>query len=99
MIASIDDGYYFIKTGNGQADATGEFMFGVNFGYEIKKGKLGRPLKDTTIAGVAFDVLKTVDMLSDDLSWSCSGMCGKKQMIPVGMGGPAIRAFVNVGGR
>jgi TldD protein len=99
MIASIDDGYYFIKTGNGQADATGEFMFGVNFGYEIEKGKLGRPLKDTTIAGVAFDVLKTVDMLSDDLSWSCSGMCGKKQMIPVGMGGPAIRAFVNVGGR
>ncbi len=99
MIASIDDGYYFIKTGNGQADATGEFMFGVNFGYEIKKGKLGRPLKDTTIAGVAFDVLKTVDMVSDDLSWSCSGMCGKKQMIPVGMGGPALRVFVNVGGR
>ncbi len=99
MIASIDDGYYFTKTGNGQADATGEFMFGVNMGYEIKKGKLGRALRDTTISGVAFEVLKTVDMLSDDLSWSCSGMCGKKQMIPVGMGGPAVKVRINVGGR
>ena len=66
MIASIDDGYYLLDTNNGQADTTGEFMFGVTFGYEIKKGKLGRPLLDTTISGVAFDMLKTVDMLSDD---------------------------------
>ena len=88
-----------MKTGNGQADATGEFMFGVNFGYEIKKGKLGRALRDTTISGVAFEMLKTVDMLSDDLTWSCTGMCGKKQPIPVGMGGPAVKCKVNVGGR
>jgi TldD protein len=99
MISSIDDGYFFVKTGNGQADATGEFMFGVNFGYEIKKGKLGRALRDTTISGVAFEMLKTVDMLSDDLTWSCTGMCGKKQPIPVGMGGPAVKCKVNVGGR
>ncbi len=99
MIASVDDGYYLVSTGNGQADATGEFMFGVELGYEIKKGKLGRAIKNTTISGVAFEMLKTVDMLSDDLSWVCTGMCGKKQPIPVGMGGPAIRCKVNVGGR
>lgn len=99
MIASIDDGYYFVKTGNGQADATGEFMFGVDFGYEIKKGKIGRAIKSTTISGIAFEMLKTVDMLSNDMSWNCSGMCGKKQPIPVGMGGPAIKCKVNVGGR
>lgn len=99
MIASIDDGYYLVKTGNGQADATGEFMFGVNFGYEIKKGKITRAIKDTTISGVAFEMLKTVDMLSDDMVWACSGMCGKKQLIPVGMGGPAIKCKVNIGGR
>ncbi len=99
MIASIDDGYYFIDTGNGQADATGEFMFGVNFGYEIKNGKIARPLRDTTIAGVAFEVLKTVDMLSDELTWGSSGMCGKKQPMPVGMGGPAVKLKINVGGR
>ena len=54
MIASIDNGYYFVKTGNGQADSTGEFMFGINFGYEIKNGKLGKAVKNTTISGVAF---------------------------------------------
>ncbi|MBR0445332.1 MAG: TldD/PmbA family protein [Clostridia bacterium] len=99
MIASIDDGYYLIDTNNGQADTTGEFMFGVTMGYEIKKGKLGRAILDTTISGVAFDMLKTVDMVSDEMVWASSGMCGKKQPMPVGMGGPALRCRVNIGGR
>ena len=54
---------------------------------------------DTTISGVAFDMLKSVDMVSDDMTWVSSGMCGKKQPMPVGMGGPAIRCKVNIGGR
>lgn len=99
MIASIDDGYYLIDSGNGQADTTGEFMFGVTMGYEIKKGKLGRALLDTTISGVAFDMLKTVDMVGDTVVWSSSGFCGKKQPMPVGMGGPALRCKVMIGGR
>ena len=99
MISSIDDGYYLVKTGNGQADSTSEFMFAITMGYEIKNGKLGRAIKDTTISGIAFDVLKTVDMISSDMSWSSAGMCGKKQIIPVGMGGPAIKCKVNIGGR
>ena len=99
MIASIDDGYYLLDTNNGQADTTGEFMFGVTFGYEIKNGKLGRPLLDTTISGVAFEMLKTVDMISDEMVWASSGMCGKKQPMPVGMGGPAIKCRVTIGGR
>lgn len=99
MIAAVDDGYYLVSTNNGQADTTGEFMFGVSMGYEIKHGKLGRAILDTTISGVAFDMLKTVDMLSDDMAWSCSGTCGKKQPMPVGMGGPAIKCKVTMGGR
>ena len=99
MIASIDDGYYLIHSNNGQADTTGEFMYGVTFGYEIKNGKLARPLLDTTISGVAFDMLKTVDMISDDITWVSAGMCGKKQPMPVSMGGPAIRCRVTIGGR
>ncbi len=99
MIASVEDGYYLMKSGNGQADSTSEFMFGIVQGYEIKKGKLGRGIKEMTISGVAFDVLKTVTMVSDDMKWSCFGMCGKKQMISVGMGGPAIKCKVNIGGR
>lgn len=99
MIASVDDGYYFIRASNGQADSTSEFMFGVVMGYEIKNGKLGKAVRDCTISGVAFDMLKTVTMISDDMSWSNAGMCGKKQLINVGMGGPAIKCKINVGGR
>lgn len=98
MIASIDDGYYLIKTNNGEADTTSEFMFGVTLGYEIKNGKIGRAIQETTISGIAFDVLKTVSMVSDELHWECSGYCGKKQIIPVGCGGPAIKCQVHIGG-
>jgi TldD protein len=99
MIASINDGYYLTKTGNGQADLTSEFMFGVNMGYEIKNGKIGRAIRDTTISGVAFDLLKTVTAISDEMNWGSGGMCGKKQRMPVGMGGPSIKCKVNIGGR
>ncbi|MBO4284588.1 MAG: TldD/PmbA family protein [Clostridia bacterium] len=99
MIASVEDGYYLTDTNNGQADTTGEFMFGISMGYEIKNGKLGRALLDTTISGVAFEMLKTVDMVSDTVTWSSSGFCGKKQPMPVGLGGPELRCQLLMGGR
>tara|TARA_Y100000766_G_scaffold119428_1_gene102471 strand:- start:2569 stop:3948 length:1380 start_codon:yes stop_codon:yes gene_type:complete len=99
MISSIDNGYYLTRSSNGQADSTSEFMFGVVMGYEIKNGKIQQAIKDTTISGIAFDVLKTVSMISDEMVWSSGGMCGKKQIIPVGMGGPAIKCRLNIGGR
>ena len=99
LIESVEDGYYLIDSGNGQADLTGEFMFGVTCGYEIKNGKLGRALLDTTVTGVAFDMLKTVDMVSNEVEWSSSGFCGKKQPMAVGMGGPHMRCKIMIGGR
>ena len=53
MIGAIDNGYYLKRSTNGQADLTSEFMFGVGCGYEIKNGKIGRAIRDTTISGVA----------------------------------------------
>ena len=99
LISSVEDGYYLIDSGNGQADLTGEFMFGVTCGYEIKNGKLGRALLDTTVTGIAFDMLKTVDMVSNEVEWSSSGFCGKKQPMAVGMGGPHMRCKIMIGGR
>jgi TldD protein len=99
MIASVDDGYYLVGWTNGQADSTSEFTFGVKGGYEIKKGKLARPLRGATVSGVAFELLKTVTMLSDEMDWSPLGMCGKKQSIPAAMGGPAVKCSMNIGGR
>ena len=98
MIASVEDGYYLMSSLNGQADTTSEFMFAVSMGYEIKNGQLGRAIKDTTISGVAFDMLKTISMISDDMFWSF-GLCGKGQMMPVSAGGPAIKCRVHLGGR
>jgi TldD protein len=99
MISSIDDGYYFIERSNGQADLTSEFMFGVTMGYEIKKGKLGKAIKDTTISGVAFDMLNTVSMVSDEMYIGSIGFCGKKQPMIVSHGGPSLKCRVHVGGQ
>jgi len=99
MIAGVDDGVLVLKTGNGQADSTTEFMFSVTLAYEIHNGRLGRALRDTTISGSAIKVLSSVDAVSDDLYWSCSGYCGKKQPMVVSMGGPALRARAHVGGQ
>ena len=94
-----DDGYYLMSTGNGQADLTGEFMFGITMGYEIKNGKLGKAILDTTVSGVAFDMLNTATMVSDSVTWTPNGTCGKKQPMAVSMGGPAIKCKINMGGR
>jgi TldD protein len=71
----------------------------VTMGYEIKKGKLGRALLDTTVSGVAFDMLKTVSMVSTEFEWEDAGTCGKKQPMFVGMGGPAIKCEIALGGQ
>ena len=98
MIADVEDGYYLMHTGNGQADSTTEFMFGIKLAYEIKKGKLGNAITDTTVSGTAISMLKTVDAVSDDMYWECNGYCGKKQPMVVSLGGPALRAQVHLGG-
>jgi TldD protein len=99
MIGGVEDGYLLMKTGNGQADSTTEFMFGLSLAYEIKKGRLGRAVRDTTLSGSAIKVLQSVDAVSDDLHWTCGGYCGKKQPMVVSMGGPALRARAHLGGQ
>jgi TldD protein len=99
MIAGVDDGYLLMKTGNGQADSTTEFMFGVTLAYEINNGRLGRAVRNTTLSGNAIQVLKDVDAVSDDMHWSCAGYCGKKQPMVVAMGGPALRTQAHMGGQ
>jgi len=98
MIAGVEDGYLLMKTSNGQADSTTEFMFGITLGYEIRGGRLGRAIRDTTVSGSAIKVLQSVDAVSDDMAWNCAGYCGKKQPMVVSMGGPALRARAQLGG-
>lgn len=100
MIASIDDGYLIEGAGSGQADANGEFMFGCGHVWHIVNGKKVELLRKATLAGIAFDVLKTVDMVSQEFLWDLgSGYCGKGQPAKVDAGGPYIRCNINIGGR
>ncbi|MFZ5546128.1 MAG: TldD/PmbA family protein [Pseudomonadota bacterium] len=98
MIAGVERGYLLMKTANGQADSTTEFMFGITLAYEIKEGELGAAIRDTTVSGSAIKVLQSCDAVSDDLVWNCSGYCGKKQPMVVSMGGPALRVRAHLGG-
>jgi len=97
IISSVNDGYYLLDFTNGQADSTGEFMFSVSEGYEIVNGRIGRAIRNTTVSGIAFEVLKSISGVSNSLEWTLAG-CGKKYGIPVGMGGPAIKCRLRVGG-
>jgi TldD protein len=98
LIAGVDDGYLLLDTGNGQADATTEFMFGVTLAYEIRNGKLGPAVRDTTLSGSALKVLQHVDGVGNDMTWSCNGYCGKKQPMVVSVGGPSLRTRAHLGG-
>ena len=99
MISGIADGYFVDGPGGGQADATGEFMFGANRVTRIRGGKLAEPVQNLTVSGNAFDVLKSVDAVSRDFWWDLgAGHCGKGQPAKVDAGGPYLRCELIVGG-
>lgn len=98
LVAGVDEGYLLLDTGNGQADSTTEFMFGVTLGYEIRKGRVGRAIRDTTLSGSALKVLQNVDGVGSEMKWACNGYCGKKQPMVVSVGGPALRTRAHLGG-
>lgn len=97
LVEGIKQGY-FLKGGlGGQADFTGEFMFGTQEAVRIKNGKLGESFRGVTICGNAFEVLKKVDAIGKDLI-TRSGMCGKEQRNFVGIGGASLRTELLLGG-
>ncbi|HYB98237.1 MAG TPA: TldD/PmbA family protein [Candidatus Limnocylindrales bacterium] len=99
IIADTADGYLLEGPRNGQADATGEFMFGVQEAYRIRNGKLGELVRGMTLSGIAFDVLGTVDAVSRDFRWDLgAGYCGKGQPAKVDAGGPYVRCRALLGG-
>ena len=100
MIAGVDEGYLMKGAGGGQADANAEFTFGVREAYRIRKGKVGELVRNATISGQGFEVLKSVDGASRDFMMHLgSGACGKFQPAKVDAGGPHIRCRAIVGGR
>lgn len=99
MIASIDDGYYLVGNENGSGGLNGEYSIVSSLGYKIKNGKIAYPIRGTTISGQAFEMLKSITMISDKQAWRFGGACGKKQRIETATGGPAVKCRANMAGR
>ena len=102
IIASVKNGIYAVNFGGGQVDITsGKYVFNVTEAYEIKDGKLGRPLRGAMLIGNGPTDLKRISMLGNDLELDPGiGTCGKNgQGVPVGVGQPTLRMDrITVGG-
>ncbi|WOI53975.1 metalloprotease TldD [Parvularcula sp. LCG005] len=94
LIESVKDGVFAVNFSGGQVDITsGKFVFNCTEAYEIKGGKLGRPLKNCALIGDGPTVLKRVSMVGNDFSLDPGiGVCGKAgQGVPVGVGQPSLK--------
>jgi len=98
LIEEIKFGYYFKSFRGGQANLDGTFQVGIQEGYEIIKGEIGKPVRNASISGNTLETLHKVDAVGKDFElWP--GRCGKGQTAFVCDGGPHIRVLeVIVGG-
>ena len=101
MIKSIDLGVYCLKMGGGSVlPSTGDFNFSVDTAKLIENGEVKGQLRGITLIGNSKDILKNVEMISDDLEIA-SGYCGSKSgTVPVTVGQPTIKVSkILVGGK
>jgi len=102
ILESVKDGIYAVSFGGGQVDITsGKFVFDCTEAYEIKDGKVGRPLKGANLIGSGPEAMQRIAMVGNDMALDTGiGMCGKNgQSVPVGVGQPTLRMnAVTVGG-
>jgi len=75
ILASVDHGVYCKRLGGGSVDSTGDFNFGVKEAWEIKSGKLTRPLKGAILIGSGPEILQRISMVAGDRRLS-PGFCG-----------------------
>ena len=92
IVKSVEDGIFVRKMGGGQVDViSGDFQFKVTEGYIIKNGEIKNSIKGASLVGNGLEVLKTIDMVGNDLGYAV-GTCGKGgQGAPVSDAQPTIR--------
>jgi TldD protein len=92
ILRSVEKGFFVKKMGGGQVNTvTGEFVFEVSEGCIIEKGQIGDPVRGATLVGNGAEVLKSIDMVGNDLGFSI-GTCGKdSQGVPVSDAMPTVR--------
>lgn len=101
MIKSIKYGLYAKTMGGGSVDpVTGDFNFAVDEGYIIRDGKICEIVKLVSLIGNTLDILKQVEMVSDNLSFG-EGFCGSTSgYVNTTIGQPTIKVKnILVGGK
>lgn len=87
LIADTDDGI-LIETNRSWSidDQRYNFQFGTELGYEIKKGKLGRMLRNCTYTGITPEFWNSCDAVCNQNHWEMWGTphCGKGQPGQIG---------------
>jgi TldD protein len=90
LVEGVKFGYYFKSFRGGQANLDGTFQVGVQEGYEIVKGEVGKPVRDASISGNTLEALFKIDAIGNDFElWP--GRCGKGQEAFICDGGPHVR--------
>ncbi|WP_027633486.1 TldD/PmbA family protein [Clostridium hydrogeniformans] len=101
MIKSIEYGFLLESSGSGMEDPKNwGIQCIVNVAREIKDGKFtGKIHSPIILTGYVPDLLKSISMISKDVSIEGVGFCGKgyKEFIKVSCGGPYIKAKVRLG--
>ncbi|MEA3432578.1 MAG: TldD/PmbA family protein, partial [candidate division WOR-3 bacterium] len=104
LIDGITNGLYLLTNKSWSIDDKRiNFQFGVEFGYEIKNGKLGDVVKDATYTGITPKFWNSCDGIGNKDCWKMHGVmnCGKGepgQSMRVGHGtAPARFRGIEVG--
>jgi TldD protein len=98
LLEGVKVGFYFKSFRGGQANLDGTFQVGIQEGYEIINGEIGKPVRDASISGNTLETLHKIDAVGKDFELD-TGRCGKGQTAFIGDGGPHIRINgVTVGG-
>jgi TldD protein len=100
ILKATDKGLFVKKMGGGQVNTVnGDFVFEIDEGYLIERGKVAEPVRGATLVGNGPEVLKAIDMVGNDLGFGI-GTCGKDgQGVPVADAQPTLRIpEITVGG-
>ncbi len=92
ILRSLEKGLFIEKIGGGQVNTiSGDFVFEVQEGYLIEKGKKGEPVRGATLTGNGNQILESIDMVGNDLGFAI-GTCGKDgQGVPISDAMPTVR--------
>ena len=73
ILRELKRGLLVTKMGGGEVNTTtGEFVFGVEEGYEVEDGTIKHRVRDASILGNGPEVLKSIDRLGWDIGWAAT---------------------------